>query len=264
MSDLSRKNPLGRFSGLADLYARCRPTYPDAAIECIISRCGLRHGASVMVDIGCGTGISSRLFAERGFYVIGIDPNPEMLRKAITETALLTLERPPEFRSGQAEATGLADGVADVVLSAQAFHWFKVEAALREIYRILKPNGWVALMWNERDESDPFTSAYGAVVQSTPEAQAIEFPRGRAGEPLLFSPLFVDAERLVFANEQRLNEEGLLGRAFSASYAPKNLPEIDAFAAGLCDVFARFQQDGQVVIHYETSLYLGRRADGPR
>jgi SAM-dependent methyltransferase len=261
MSDLSHNNPLGRFSGLADLYARCRPTYPDAAIECIISRCGLSDGPSVLADVGCGTGISSRLFAERGFYVIGIDPNAEMLRKAITDTARLTVECTPEFRAGQAEATGLSDAVADVVLSAQAFHWFKPEAALREFHRILKSNGWVALLWNERDESDPFTADYGTVVQSTPEAKTVEFPRGRAGEPLLASPLFVDAERLVFANEQRLDEDGLLGRAFSASYAPKKLPEIESFASALRDVFARFQQDGHVVIHYETSLYLGRRAD---
>jgi SAM-dependent methyltransferase len=264
MSDLSQRDPLRRFLGLADLYSRCRPTYPDAAIECIISRCELKDGPTVFVDVGCGTGISSRLFAERGFYVIGIDPNPEMLQKATAETARLSPQCTPEFRAGQAEATGLSNSVADIVLSAQAFHWFKAEAALREFHRILKPNGWVALLWNERDKSDPFTAAYGAVVQSTPEAKAIEFPRGRAGEPLLASPLFENAERLVFANEQRLDEEGLLGRAFSASYAPKRLPEIEAFASALRDVFARFQQDGHVIIHYKTSLYLGRRAECPR
>jgi SAM-dependent methyltransferase len=192
--------------------------------------------------------------------VIGIDPNAEMLRQAIVDAARSSLDNAPVFRTGQAEATGLADAVADMVVAAQAFHWFKPEAALREFHRILKPGGWVVLMWNERDDSDAFSAAYGAVVQATPEAKAVEFPRGRAGEPLLASPLFVDAERLVFPNEQRLDEDGLLGRAFSASYAPKKLPEIEAFASGLRDVFARFQQDGEVVIRYDTSLYFGRRA----
>jgi SAM-dependent methyltransferase len=264
MSDLSQQNPLGRFSGLADLYARCRPTYPDAAIEYVISRCGLRPGLSVLVDVGCGTGISSRLFAERGFKVIGIDPNPDMLLKANTETARLTVACTPQFRTGQAEATGLPDGAADLVLAAQAFHWFQAETALPEFHRILKSDGWAALIWNERDETDSFTAAYGAVVRLTPEAVRIELPRGRAGEPLLNSPLFQDAQRLVFPNEQHLDEDGLLGRAFSASYAPKPLPGREAFASGLRDVFFRYQQNGEVVIRYETSLYLGRRAKQSR
>jgi SAM-dependent methyltransferase len=258
MSGLSRHNPLGRFRGLAEVYARCRPTYPDAAIHCIMSRCCLGFG-SLLVDVGCGTGISSTIFSRRGVEVIGIEPNDEMRRKGEDDAARLTLLIYPTYRAGQAEATGLPDGVADVVLAAQAFHWFNPEKALREFQRILKPGGWVALMWNERDESDPFTAAYGAVIRSTPEAAAVELPRGRAGQTLLVSPLFRDAERLIFPNEQSLDEDGLLGRAFSASYAPKDPQAAEVFAAGLRDVFARFQREQRVVIRYETSLYLSRR-----
>jgi SAM-dependent methyltransferase len=263
MSDLSQANPTGRFSGLAEVYARCRPNYPDAAIEYILAHCSL-GASSVLVDVGCGTGISSRLFAERGIHVIGIEPNEEMLKKAIVDAARSDLAHAPDFRTGNAEATGLDDGKANVVLAAQAFHWFKREESLREFHRILKPGGWVALMWNERDESDAFTAAYGGVVQSTPEAKAIELPRGRAGEPLLTSPLFVNAERVVFPNEQRLDEDGLLGRAVSASYAPKDLKAIEAFGTSLREVFARFQVNAEVVIRYKTAVYVGRRADVPR
>jgi hypothetical protein len=84
--------------------------------------------------------------------------------------------------------------------------------------------------------------------------------RGRAGEPLLTHPLFQGAERRDFANEQSLDEEGLLGRAFSASYAPREPAAVEAFAAALRDVFARYQQGGRVVVRYLTSLYLARRA----
>jgi SAM-dependent methyltransferase len=263
MSGLSDQNPLGRFSGLADVYARCRPTYPDAAIDCIMTRCALGRG-SLLVDVGCGTGISSNLFAARGIEVIGIEPNDEMRGKAEVDSARLTLFSYPTYRAGLAEATGLRDQAADIVFAAQAFHWFKPRKALREFHRILKPGGWTALMWNERDESDPFTAAYGAVVRSTPEAADVEGPRARAGEPLLVSPLFQNSERLIFPNEQILDEEGLLGRAFSASYAPKEPAAVQAFAAALRKVFAFFQSEGRVVIRYETSLYLAqRRADGP-
>jgi len=256
MADLSHSNPTGRFTGLADVYARCRPTYPAAAIDLIVSRCGLGP-QSLLIDVGCGTGISSRLFAERGVPVIDLEPNADMRRTAEAQP-LPPGAPPPTYSEGRAEATGLAGGIADGVLCAQAFHWFDADAALREFHRILKPSGWVLLLWNERDESDLFTAAYGAVVRSTPEAAAVEGPRARAGEPLLTHELFQDAARLDFANEQALDEDGLLGRSFSASYAPREPAAVEAFATALRDVFGRHQQEGRVVVRYVTSLYLAR------
>src|SRR5258708_7450608 len=134
MPGLAGHNPLGRFSGLAEVYARCRPTYPAAAIDCIMSRTTLGP-RSLLVDIGCGTGISSRLFADRGVPVLGIEPNAEMRRRAEAEP--VSAEVPlPVYVPGQAETTELPDGVADLVLAAQAFHWFDAEKALREFHRI--------------------------------------------------------------------------------------------------------------------------------
>jgi len=259
MTDLSRYDPLNRFTGLAQGYARCRPTYPNAAVDRIISQSGIGLG-SLLVDVGCGTGISSRLFAARGIPVIGVEPNEEMRRAAEAEPWPLELPN-PRYQAGQAEATSLADGAADVVLAAQAFHWFQPDAALCEFHRILKPAGWVALLWNERDEGDPFTAAYGQVVRSSPEAAAVETPRRTAGAPLLASPLFQQGQRITFHNEQVVDEERLLGRAFSASYAPREPEDREALAVLLGNLFARFQKDGMVAIQYETSLYLAQKAE---
>src|SRR5262249_14230672 len=157
-------------------YAQYRPAYPPAALDFIQAHCGLGPGAG-LVDVGCGTGISTRLFAERGVRVLGIEPNDEMRRQA--EATPLSPELPaPVYRSGRAEATGLPDQSADAVLAAQAFHWFEPNAALGEFRRLLRPGGWVVLMWNERAESDPCTAAYGQVVRSAPGAAAVEVPRG--------------------------------------------------------------------------------------
>ena len=261
MTDLSRCNPTGRFTGLADLYAKHRPTYPDAALDFIVRRCGL-GATTTLVDVGCGTGISSRLFAARGVPVIGIEPNDEMRGRAEAATSgdlhpRLAVE--PVYRAGRAEATGLPDGIAAAVLCAQAFHWFDVEPTLCEFHRILQSGGWVALVWNERDEADPCMAAYGALVRATPDAAGVEGRRGRAGEPLLSSPLFADGSRTVFRNEQELDEEGVLGRAFSASYAPREPAAAEAFAATLRRFFAEWQTEGTVVLRYETTVYLARR-----
>lgn len=256
MHDLSQDNPLGRFTGLANTYAKYRPCYPAEAIDYVIRRCALGPN-STLVDVGAGTGISARLFAARGIPVIAIEPNPEMRRKAANE--------PPAFdatgisyRDGTAEATGLPTRSADAVLAAQAFHWFQAGAALSEFHRILKPGGWVVLMWNERNENDAFTAAYGAVIRTAPDTAAVEGPRGRAGETLLTHPLFCDAARIDFDNYQVLDEEGVLGRAFSASYAPREPHASATFAAALRQVFATFQRDGRAALRYVTSVYLAR------
>jgi SAM-dependent methyltransferase len=257
MTDLSRLDPTGRFSGLADIYARHRPDYPPEALAFILTHCQLQPG-SVLVDVGSGTGISSRQFAQLGLQVIGIEPNAEMRGQAQSVTLAAGVP-PPVYRAGRAEATGLADGSADAVLAAQAFHWFDLEAALREFQRILKPAGWAVLLQNERDESDPFTAAYGAVQQSVSDAAAMEQSRQRSGEPLQVHPLFQNGERVRFNHEQVLDEEGLLGRALSVSYAPRDPGAVQAFKEALQQVFARFQQGSRVVLRYQTTVVVAQR-----
>jgi SAM-dependent methyltransferase len=259
MRDVSRYNPTGRFSGLADLYARHRPGYPDEAIDLVVSYCRLGSD-TLLVDVGCGTGIASRTFAARGVPVLGIEPNDEMRARAEAEPAPAG-GPPPRFLAGRAEATGLPDGCAAAVLAAQAFHWFDALAALREFHRILRPGGGVALMSNERDESDPATAAYGRVLLTGPDAAVVEAPRSRSGEPLLASPLFTEGQRVVLRHRQEMDEEGLLGRAFSVSYAPREPAAAAAFADALRAVFAAHQRQGRFVLHYETTVYLARRRE---
>jgi SAM-dependent methyltransferase len=251
-------DPTKRFNGLAEIYAKARPSYPEAAIQRIVELAKLTPH-SVLVDVGCGTGISTRLLAHHGFRVIGIEPNADMLRQAESEPAAAGSGN-VEYRHATAEDTGLADNIADLVLAAQAFHWFRPDPALMEFQRILAPNCWVALMWNERDESDAFTKAFGDALRPSPETTGVEGHRAQAGDALLTSKKFTDARKECFPNGQRLDEDGVIRRAFSASYAPKDKEGTEKLRRQLQKIFAQHNKDGAVDLLYETSIYLARKA----
>jgi SAM-dependent methyltransferase len=258
MGQKASYDPLSRFTDRAELYARCRPSYPDSALEFVVMRCELLPGASI-ADIGSGTGIASRQMARRGFQIIGIEPNERM--RGFAEAESVPEEFPqPRYRGGTAEATGLADSSVDAVLCAQAFHWFKPDAALAEFHRILKPGRWVALLWNERDESDAFTAAYGDALRCAPDTAAIEASRANAGDALLRSPIFDAAERIIFKHSQALDEDGVLGRVFSTSYAPKEPAAVEKLRTALREAVRRHERNGQVTMCYDTLVYVARRS----
>lgn len=255
--DLSNLNPTSRFSGLAKLYAKARPSYPAEAIDFIIKK-GALTKASLVADVGCGTGISSRLFCLRGIPVVGIEPNDDMRATAQRENESEPLAG-LTYKAATAEETGFADQSVDLVLAAQAFHWFKAKPTLKEFHRILKGGGWCALMWNERDDKDSFTEQYSKLLQALPNTASVEMKRGVSGVALLDSSLFTEAQKFIFVNEQVVDEEGLLGRAFSASYVPREGPLAEQLAVALKDLFGRCRINGTVSIKYETSVYLAKR-----
>lgn len=252
-------NPTGRFTGLADCYARNRPSYPLAAINCLIKETFLAPGATV-VDVGCGTGIATRLLAVRGLHVIGIEPNADMLKSAAS-TASPVGAGPVDYMLAKAEKTGLQSGVAKVVTAFQAFHWFDQRAALAEFQRLLEPNGFLGIVWNDRDESDPVTVEYDATLRVTSEAAAMVRPWRKASDILFDNPWFERPRTFTFASEQFLDEEGLIGRAQSASYAPKEPAQVEKMIDALRALFTRRQQNGLVCMRYAVSLFLTRRAD---
>jgi ubiquinone/menaquinone biosynthesis C-methylase UbiE len=257
LSDKAKYKSTERFSGLANKYARGRPSYPSEAIDFIVEHCQLKEGGTV-ADIGCGTGIASRLFAQRNMRVKGIEPNEDMRKQALEDT-LTTVWPKLEYLAGTAEDTGLQDSSIDLAICAQAFHWFDPDKALTEFHRILTPKGWIVLMWNERDDSDTFTNAYSQLIRAIPGAARLEMGRSTAGEILLRYPTFSQSQKILFSNKQDVDEEGLLNRASSTSYAPKD-PEIaNQLANKLKALFVQYQAGNKVSFAYITSLYIAQR-----
>ena len=151
-----------RFSDRVADYVKYRPSYPQSLVAALEARHGWDPAKIVLADVGSGTGISSRLFLERGYAVHGVEPNVDMRRAAERDLASY-----PRFVSvaGTAEQTTLDAGSVDAVLAAQAFHWFDPVRARQEFARILRPSGVVVLLWNERRVEGAFLEAYEAVLQ---------------------------------------------------------------------------------------------------
>lgn len=241
------------FSDRAEDYARFRPSYPAEAIrECLA---GLPVPADV-VDVGAGTGISARLFAEEGANVTAVEPNADMRAKGEAFAPGV------RFSDGTAEATGLPDACADLVVCAQAFHWFDGEPALREFQRLLRPGGRLALIWNVRQSDVGFAILYHeAVVRAKRWAGSVNrvLRNARAGDPAK-SGLFVNPRRVDFQNDHRLDWEQLLGRAASASYFPPPGPERDELTAFLRAAFDDHATHGRVVLAQVTEVTLCARS----
>jgi ubiquinone/menaquinone biosynthesis C-methylase UbiE len=139
------------FAKVADAYEAYRLGYTGLVWEHLARRCGLVEGADV-VDLGCGTGLSSRPLIDRGANVVGIEPDEVMLARAEA-----TLGDRARFLRGRAEALPLPDASADLVVSAQAAHWFEEPDASDELLRVLRPGGYIAYVWKYPTPETPYT-----------------------------------------------------------------------------------------------------------
>ena len=250
---LYEMNPLGRFSDRATDYVKYRPSYPAAAIDAILAGLG-EPSQLTAADIGAGTGISSRLLAERGVRVLAIEPNAEM-RQAAAPHPLV------EFRDGTSETTNLPDASLDLVVCFQSFHWFNPVLTLPEFRRILKPSGRLAVVWNLRDRADALTLGYTEIVKSASQNHPAE-KRDRSIEPLLTSSDFTDVRSSEFAHRQDVDLAGLIGRAKSASYIPNYGLHLQKIISNLTELYqAHCGELGFVSLVYKTKVYLGTRAD---
>jgi ubiquinone/menaquinone biosynthesis C-methylase UbiE len=246
-----------RFSDRVANYVKYRPGYPQEVINHLANRCHLTS-ASVIADIGAGTGIFTKLLLEKSYQVYAVEPNGPMREEADRQ-----LKHFVEYHSmaGTADRTGLTSGSIDLVVCAQAFHWFNTPETKSEFQRILKPGGRVALIWNNRDiGADEFALAYDWLLKqlSGSDYEKINHQNLCLAD---FERFYKDGqyELTRFQNEQIFDSEQLAGRAFSSSYVPAEETEAgEAFKGQLRAIFDTYQKDGKIVFKYDTELYLGK------
>jgi SAM-dependent methyltransferase len=246
-----------RFSDRVANYVKYRPGYPPEVIDYLEEQCQLTP-ESVIADIGSGTGIFTKLLLDNGYKVYAIEPNDPMRQEA--DRQLGHFDRYHSM-TDTAEQTGLAAKNIDLIVCAQAFHWFNTAETKAEFQRILKPGGHVALIWNNRDvEADNFAVAYDALLKqlSGSDYDRINHQNLKHDD---FVRFYRDGQYKLtkFPNQQIFNFEQLAGRAFSSSYVPTEGTEAgQSFKMQLKDVFDLYQQDGVVVFKYDTEVYLGQ------
>jgi SAM-dependent methyltransferase len=244
-----------RFSDRVEDYVRYRPDYPRALVDWLHGL-GVKHDWAV-ADVGAGTGISSKLFLDAGHRVTAVEPNAAMRAAA---TQWLGGEGRFHAVEGTAEATGLAEASTDVVIAAQAFHWFDQAKVRSEFARILSPRGLVAIFWNTRRlVGTPFLEGYERLLHeygvdyvsvaeryADDDAMARWFGHGYRG-------------MASFPHGQKLDYDALQGRLMSSSYAPKpGHPNHEPMLAALRSLFDATQDGGTVDFDYDTRVFAGR------
>jgi SAM-dependent methyltransferase len=236
------------FGEAAEAYERARPSYPADAVDWLSGQLGLGPGSTV-VDLAAGTGKLTRLLLPTGATVIAVEPVDAM-------RAQLEANVPgAQAVSGYAEQIPLADGAADAVTVAQAFHWFATDEALTEIARVLRPGGRLGLVWNRREEGNPLQAAFTEIVEPLRSTESTH--KGDSWREVLEpSPLFGPLEERQFENAQDLDADGLAERAGSISFIASATPER---RAPVIERVRALAGDGLVRFPYVTDVYVTQR-----
>jgi SAM-dependent methyltransferase len=250
-----KADPLKRFSNRVDNYVKYRPSYPPAVVEYLTKKCSLNEDSAV-ADIGSGTGIFSKLLLEHRFNVYGVEPNDAMRKRAEHD-----LKQYKKFASvnGTAENTTLPADCIDLIVCAQAFHWFCNTETRKEFKRILKPQSCAALLWNNRQtDADAFATAYELLLkEKSPDYSEVNHKNLTETD---FVSFFKDGkyETAKYPNVQVFDFDALRGRAFSSSYVPpEDTEEGQLFLSALHDIFDQYRVKGKVKFTYQTEVYLG-------
>ena len=248
-------DPTRRFSNRVKNYLKSRPRYPPAILPLLESECGLTS-ESVIAEPGSGTGLLTELFLKNGNRVFGVEPNGEM--RSAGETALASYAKFASVNA-TAEATTLSDQSVDFVVAGQSFHWFDRERARAEFGRILKPAGWVVLIWNGfLAEASPLMAAYqDLVLRHGTDYHEVRRELEHSDIESFFAPGICKIGNFNF--HQVFDYAGLEGRLLSSSFVPDpNHPNYEPMLRELREIFAAHQQDGQVAFEYETEMYYGQ------
>lgn len=204
------------FQVAASAYERGRPEYLPEAVNFLLKTLKISSGKTV-VDLGAGTGKFTRLLAADGVKLIAVEP-VEGMRRFFT-----SLLPGIEILAGTAESIPLAEASVDVVVAAQAFHWFQGESSLQEIHRVLKPDGYLGMIWNMRDKSVEWITQITKLIDSY-QGSTPRYKSGQWQRAFNETALFTELKTQIFNHAYEFDREALVDRVASISFIAA-LPE---------------------------------------
>jgi len=249
------------FGLTANDYARHRAGFPESFFE-RIAAFGVGLAGQQVVDLGTGTGTLARGFARRGCTVIGIDPAANMLEQAKQLSAAEGLT--VDYRVGTAESTGLSDESADVITAGQCWHWFDGNAAARECYRVLRPNGKIVIAHFD------WIPLKGNVVEATETLIQSCNPAWKLGGGSGVYPLwprhlaengFVNLEIFTYDTFPVYSHEAWRGRIRASAGVGASLPpeKVAAFDAELAEILRTRFPDDLMPVHHRVFALIGQK-----
>jgi len=240
------------FEQVAELYERARPEYPDELLAWVSERLDLGPGRTVL-DLGAGTGKLTRALVATGAEVIALEPGDEMrtqLERAVPQARAL---------AAGAESIPLPDDSVDAATAGQSFHWFRLDEAVPEIHRVLRPGAGLALVWNMRDQEDELQREITALIapfvpperEGARDSVAEYFRKEAFGESVLFHGF--DEREARFAEELHADKlvERISSTSFVAAAPAERRAELKRRLRELADA-----RGGSVQFRYRTEAFV--------
>ncbi len=207
----NKQNNADRFLGFADIYENSRPKVPQYPVDVICRYLGRKP--KLVVDMGCGTGLSSEIWQEVSDKIIGIEPSDDM--RSIAEKKA---NSKMSFINAFSDCTGLEDSCADAVVCSQSFHWMEPKSTLKEVDRILKSSGVFAVIdcdWppvSKWEAEKAYMQLYSKVMEIESQVPEIKdsftrYPKDKHLENIIQSGYFTYARELLFCNTESCTKE---------------------------------------------------------
>ena len=239
---------VNKFNNKSGFYDKYRPKYSEELIDFIIASTNSKD--NTIADIGCGTGILTKQLTERNCNVIGIEPNKEMYEKAKKNLVGI------EVLNTTAEDTTLANNSIDIITVAQALHWFNLEEFKKEVKRILRDNGSVAIMYNNYYDDKDIIKEFKEIHKK----YCNNYNNQNRNLKELFDILFGDDYILkTFPNNQKYTYDEFMGYTFSLSYSLKEDDvNYSEYVDELKKIFDKYSINGIIELPMNSKLAFGQ------
>ena len=243
-----------KFDQKGGIYSKARPSYPDKLFSYLTGN-GYVGKATVIADIGSGTGKFTQQIGRYSEKVFAVEPNDDM--RLIAEKNFADCSNIVSV-NGSAENTTLSDSSVDFITVAQAFHWFDRKTFKAECRRILRKNGKVLLVWNDRDtDSNLIRENYEINRKFCPNFKGSSngFDFGKDSFADFFDG---DFEVINFRNDLIYDKDAFISRCLSSSYAPNQGDEnYNMYVNELWELFEKYSKNSVVPYLYITRCYIG-------